>query len=604
VRKTFIILAVAGLIGAALYAFNKAQGTQLKWEDQKVGYQFRQQSQTSYSSRRNAGPDTIIDIEGYITVTVMEKDTSTVRLKADIHDVSARIDAIENRELSRRLTTVCTISVDTRGQLAQFQFNETMDEKSRSMVIGLFKHYEVILTDDNDVIYHNDSLGRYLARYNIDPQGNFTKRKIEYVSLSQQNKQPLTSLTASVLSSNTQFGLSKTFWLDFLEGEETIAFSETQQLFEVEQRFSLKRLTHPFEKQILESKNDPDSMLSKIPGNKNNTLLQPAPSIEQEIPDSDHVSTIESAASLSDFIDIITEMPDSIPIGDSDAIKLYLKNHPEIVLELPELIKTGQLADNKIGFLIAILGIIETPQSQESIMTILTDPNARANDRFRAAVASASVHYPTEDTINTLFDMTYAIDSMDDDSIAGSALMSLGTISSNLSEISSQKSQEINQWLLNRLFSTDIQKEKIYLLDALGNSSAKMSMNDIVPFLNDSSPNVQNASIDFLSHIVDPGSRNWLQERYPREQDPFLRRRVIKSMNKQNLEYHDLEQVYDWLLGEPNHGVRAQMYELLNDHLHEFPLTNDHIRNLFQVESSESNVKSIYRLKVNSDRLY
>ena len=576
--KYFAIFLV--LSGLLLYLYNVNGSKSVDSKDSHLSYQWNRDEvlyefsyKTTFLYPKTAPVH--INLEGLIHIEKERFLDEAIYARVKIYPKDSLLDGVDSNEISRALREPFSVKINKYGIFEKFIFSKNRDEKEKSMAEGFLKSFEFQLSDAK-VSHQKDEKGEYLVHYSYDAgKKEIQKLKNEYTKTFDSKSSPSKLIKIEVINYR---GLARVdgvgFWVEDIKIDEVLKYSLFNQTFTVKQNIILKKIYLPQDeiKKIITEK------ATKYTNQKiEKTPLPKLPTI-----------------SLDVFVNTLNELPKKFTIKQSDMMKELLISNPEIVNKIPQLILSKKISDDKIAFIIALLGMVGTEETQKILNEMFVDGSFNPDMKFQMAVAFSSIKHPSGETIELLLDYDGLLQKGMDKTLAGSALMSVGSISSHIKNYDIEKSNQIKEKLLLGLQYASTLEETVYTLDALGNVADPSLSREIIPFLNSNEELIRKASVDALSY--DENIEDILLDHYKSEPDSRVRLSVVKKLNNNLVQKSTIENLLNSVGSEKDNKVRYYIYKLVNNNK-DYPYNESVVENLIEQENSTRNLKELILMK-------
>ena len=216
-----------------------------------------------------------------------------------------------------------------------------------------------------------------------------------------------------------------------------------------------------------------------------------------------------------------------------------------------------------------VIGILEkigSADAQSALSTIMKDKDIIETNRIRAIVALNGVEKPSDHTVDTLINQAAIRDNKDDNIIANTSLLALGSAGYKLMD-KTDKYNEIQAYFENTLNNDSINRRTTLL--SIGNTADKYFYNKVSPYLKDNNPENRAAAVYAASSI---------------------------NMNE------FMGNVESFLQNEKENSVRAEVYSAFALSRHPTEQMTNIIKENFYKESKQSETNMITYLKNNINK--
>lgn len=298
-----------------------------------------------------------------------------------------------------------------------------------------------------------------------------------------------------------------------------------------------------------------------------------SPEIEQRYAAA--VAKLSAAQDLSEIILSKTEL------------EAYLRQYPELIKEIPDTVRSGNLPPRNTLALIHSLGMVGGVEAENNIIALFDDKSLNKNLRIQAIVAGSELENPSDQVVNSLWKL--ANDNSAD--IANAALLNIGIIISNLQGAGAERYGHV----LNDLISS-FQKaqqsnssEAAVLMEALANTGAREIIPIVSVYLDSPSPKDRSAAALALRRVSGADIEALLVGLVSDDETPDVRRAAVEALQGRSEVEWTENQLSELLFDEPNAGVRAEIIRYFGARLDSFPQSRGVIRELLSRESDPRN---------------
>lgn len=248
-------------------------------------------------------------------------------------------------------------------------------------------------------------------------------------------------------------------------------------------------------------------------------------------------------------------------------MKKLLEENPYLISQVPDKVKSeGKNNNDANRMVIGILEKIGSADAQSALSTIMKDKDIIETNRIRAIVALNGVEKPSDHTVDTLINQAAIRDNKDDNIIANTSLLALGSAGYKLMD-KTDKYNEIQAYFENALNNDSINRRTTLL--SIGNTADKYFYNKVSPYLKDNNPENRAAAVYAVSSI---------------------------NMNE------FMGNVESFLQNEKENSVRAEVYSAFALSRHPTEQMTNIIKENFYKESKQSQTNMITYLKNNINK--
>ncbi|PNU21068.1 hypothetical protein C2E25_04515 [Geothermobacter hydrogeniphilus] len=498
------------------------------------------------------------------------------RVAMQMAPVKVLANGIEQPALATALTKIFYVQMGTDGRMGRFEFSPIIDDDTADFISGLLYTLDVIFPVNDRKVYtasHQDGLGDYLASYSQQGE-QVRRRKLRYL-------RPEPGQKIEILASETDFRVDTAGnWLQELNGREQLRVSLGDDLFQTDTvtTVSLVKMDTP-QTSLLDDLTDV-RMLEDLSTKPAPVHSKPKLQTEAEPP-------VDLGQLLGSYTELSHEQ--------SLLLRQTLRNNPELMLQLPQLLSAAELSDKMAAELIKILGIVGLPQAQESLVEIASSPSFDAQDQFRAVISLSGLTQPlTPETENFLLGSFDALATQDElpDALESSLLVA-GAIAGNLRTSYPQQADQLNADLLDLVTQATTPRQQRKLLIALGNSRAEENIPVLGRFLDDVDPQIKEAAATALGKYDSPEASEILTASLQHEQDVPVTKAILRGLQRKKPDFETLETVGKLLLNSNDTGVRRLAVQVLDGQTGNRSQVRKLLRQALETETSRQNMKLI-----------
>lgn len=247
----------------------------------------------------------------------------------------------------------------------------------------------------------------------------------------------------------------------------------------------------------------------------------------------------------------------------------------EMPFVLLELMKTQQLSDRTRADLYLVFELAGSPEAQAALTSVFTDQSWSRDDGMRAIVALGGVANPTEDSLAALWGTAHSALMGDDrDDLPSTAALALGSLGRGLHTEQDTNYSSLRSGLLDGASSAADTHQRAVFLHALGNTGdPDPSMrSNIVPFLNDSAPEVRAAAAKTLGRLGTSQVADQLLQSFEHEQNDVVRGSITEALASwEDPSLPAVKSVRAAIRDERDENVRYNMALLLGKSMETFP---------------------------------
>ena len=201
---------------------------------------------------------------------------------------------------------------------------------------------------------------------------------------------------------------------------------------------------------------------------------------------------------------------------------------------------------------------------------------------------------PRDSVINELWSLTQikSDNPSEHNALATAALLALGSIASNPSDI---RSEEIVEHLIRRLgqAETDGEIQALDFIDALGNSGNVRVIEIAERYILSPVSGERSLAAGILRKVKDSRANQMLLEILDSDEAPEVRKEAIQTLSYRKLEASEFVRLSELMLEEPDSAVRQGMIAQLKDKIDREESVRASMEKLLEIETDGSNSRQI-----------
>ncbi len=366
----------------------------------------------------------------------------------------------------------------------------------------LLQQLEVVVRDKSRyTLEQHDGLGEYKALYHHE--GSVIKRiKKVYTKPVDHTQVLLYSSEATA-----RYKADKNWF-------ESIAFKErlrllhgNKRLLQTETTIALKRVATD------DGKRDTiDEHYFKVSKEEDSDLYQRVEHEQSESYFKAHGYTLEN---------LLAACKEGRKMEDYTRLEQYLRLHPN---EIPALYDVIAAAENDVARdLIAVMEVLQLPQSQELLTTIATDDSFTSMNRIRAIIAISGQKTLTNTLYNGLNVLVQDRHDEQTKDLSNTALLALGSISRD----SNKNSVEVRETLIGALSNAHGYDAVKTALLAIENAGVSRYVDVLLPYVHDVDRRIRLRAVTMLSPFIDKiAVKDAFEAQLQEEQDKRIRQKL------------------------------------------------------------------------------
>ncbi len=453
-----------------------------------------------------------VSFKGKLVVTVLEQKDNKIFVSYSLPNsvvkiISSGQEAVEQGQLIQEdLKQEIFAELNSQGKVISVSFDPNLSDISQNFARTLLSISQFVTPSSdrnpsNWETQEDDPNGKYIARYESS-WGKFEKTKLRYLE-SVSGKQPNTSEVKTTIKPEgkltANFNLQDGY-LTSLKGTESqqIIISKKnvgQVKTELDMTYVSQTVLNPTQLTKLQTAKTERNKLAQ------SVALSATPS-EAETEAKIQRQELEDATLETLLADL--KKAEASSDSNQNHTPLYLKLkalvylQPETSQTLGKLLLKADAQSLTMQILSGALSAVGNSQAQTALANTI---NARSQDWDALYVlipSLGSVNNPTQEAENILNQLAF---NSNDERIASTAQLALGTVAYNLTQTSPNRANKIVKQFVQKLSKTKSEEQTRQYLLVLGNTGSTNAFDTIVSFTKVSAPKIRGAATSALRLI-------------------------------------------------------------------------------------------------------
>lgn len=434
------------------------------------------------------------------------------------------------------LATPFFVTYDQAGAARLIHFEPQVDVITQGLLRSLVAATQVVLPSPLGTSWESteeDSTGRYLARYQLQPPLQLEKTKLRYTHLvTDKGLEPTGPSLHVQVHSSTRLSLAREdLWPEILLGQETLEVDSGPDMITPgsESRVELRLVERGSEPSLATAFRERQPSLLHLPMANSEAFQHQDPLA--------HHRRVLAGRTLKDFLRDLRSLPTERQAQDKARSKalegllaLFILE-PASASQVPALLRTG-LEPSAASPLLGALSAASTPESLSALARIVGDGSLALEVRVDATVALGMAPSPTEEGLSALRKLARGTEA----SLRETATLGLGGAAMHLRDTDKSAADSLVQELNSALAAATAPQEQVLLLRALGNTRAPSAFPSIQLFLSSRAPQVRGAAVEALRFMPAPQADTLLLERLSSDDSPEVRRAAVFAASFRPLE--------------------------------------------------------------------
>ena len=520
----------------------------------------------------SSGQSMAVKVDGILEFRTLEVSPVEVLVGMRFSSMEMMIAGVSDMAANQSLTQPFRVRIAANGPPRSFEFPAAFAGEQREVIENLVRMFQLTIEHgDAWVVQESNASGSYEAAYTRHSPSTLVKKKMRYIESAAATDPP-----EVVSEESIRIDVNKD-WITAMTIEETVTSNDLSGPSVVVKNYASLNLRARLTAGKAVKWNFVSS-LSPAVTSKQAAATRPAISLEE--------AELKLRASVS-ALDAAIEGR-SIFIHNLRDLLLVDGEMPLILLEL---MKTQQLSDRTRADLYLVFELAGNPQAQAALTSVLTDQSWSRSDGLRAIVALGGVTSPTKDTLNALWSTAHTtLMGEGRDDLPSTAALALGSIGRGLQSNQDASYSSLRSGLLDGASSATDNHQRAVFLHAIGNTADPdpSLQNNIVPFLNDSVPEVRAAAARTLGRLGTDQVADQLLQSLEHEQNDVVRGSLTEALSSWEAPtLTAIQSVRSVIQDERDENVRYNMALLLGNSMETFPENRKILEQLLAVEQSK-----------------
>ena len=507
-----------------------------------------------------------IALKGDLHLRVLSVSDDMVRVALQFTPLKITINGYPDTIAADKYSKLFMADMNKQGEFIKFYFSNELalnDEKGLEEIMlklqsvfgrGLGKSWN---TEERD------NHGVYRASYRaLDSGRTISKKKEKYVQVVNQDDETVKSEIVEIRKYEYNSRLAEDVsWLGYCMSSEHLAFktgSDVDCEISGMTEISFREFARAGDLHIWQDFS-PASLVNEWNSRPKNQL-----SISQ-IHDLDNFKRKYGDLSPKEFLDRYLKKTDKFSSAMISELISYLQLYPGSSGEFAAyLLANPGMREMGRAMIVHALGRVGNREAQESLCTIMNGRRYRNDNRQQAAVMMGSLDKPEQSTVDRLWDAYTGREKDYESNIHTTAVLSLGQIALTLDgRGKDSQSNEIKSRLKSQLGkSTDVNTQ-VALIHAAANTRDTSFVDDIIPYLGNSTTEIQAAAAMSLANFPEKRVDDILVRTYDSVDKYTVKEASIKGLNQRVYSSDAGESLMKQVVNEDNEILRSLIYSYL-----------------------------------------
>lgn len=521
----------------------------------------------------SSGQSMAVQLDGVLDFQTLEVNPADVLVGMRLATMKMTVSGVSDATVNHALTQPFRVRFAINGLPLSFEFPSALAAEHRELIENLVRMFQLVVEDgDAWVVQESNASGNYEAAYTRNSPSSLLKKKQRYFSSAAATSANL----PEVISDETIRLDVNNDWIAAMTLEETVSSKDFQGPSIVVTNHASLKLRERSTAGVADAWNFVSSVAPAM------TSKQAAPSTVPAI------SREEAERRLRADITALDAAAEGRSIFIHRLRDLLLVDG-ELPLVLLELMKTQQLSDRTRADLYLAFELAGSPAAQSALTSVFTDQSWSREDGLRAIVALGGVANPTQSTLEALWTTAHSTGG-DRDDLPGTAALALGSLGRSMNEAGDASYSSLQADLLDGASSAADTHQRATFLHAIGNTgdSDPLTRSNIVPFLNDSAPEVRSAAAKTLGRLGASQVSDKLLQSFEQEQNDVVRGSITEALSTwEDPTLPAIVSIRSAIKNERDEIVRYNMALLLGKSMETFPENRIVLEQLLGVEQSK-----------------
>lgn len=575
-RKKWILPAgfvSAGIIVSVFAFFWIGTAEALYWKTGAAQtYSFSYESSLKMTGANGAGTSKV-KIEGNLNFRIYSVSNSTVNAAFQFSPVKVYFADKEIVELQEMYSRYFTAQFKTNGEIERYTFANTISSKDEAMIKDLLAHFMPVLSTHRKRVWRSEqenASGSFICEYRNGQNGIY-KRKLHYEQIksfeqfSDREQENAYAAEVEIIESNIFFGYGNPYsWIREARGHEIEIFHlQNDTRVEAVSRFNLQPADSQPDQSLAIWNNDNtyDRFQSEVQNGLNSKEKLSFWEKEKLIYLKNKYSTISCEEVLNLFLS-----KEKAQWDDKIFVRDYLRLYPEQSDAIIVLLYNKGLSTSQQAGLIHILELADTPESQNTLVSIAKDTGMTHDNRLRAVVALSGIDTPTPAMITELSSVyDNALDEQDED-MSNTAVLALGNLSNTLALTESDdEAVDLSEKLKTKITSelTNENANTAAVLLAIENTRDSELAKYASGYIYSEDPNVRSAAASAFAVTDSRDAPDVLINAITSEHNDAVKESMIHTLRKMQADSGSFNRIHDLVKTEDSESVRKAMINYL-----------------------------------------
>lgn len=325
-----------------------------------------------------------------------------------------------------------------------------------------------------------------------------------------------------------------------------------------------------------QSARQPENLLVPIPGEDFKAIPQP-PAHQQKF--NNYLRSMNAAENVEQIIAWKLKLEEQ------------MERHPELIQEIPQLLESESLSRRAELALIHTLQEQTGVQAEQVLSSVAEDSSRPAHQRLQALVTLGGRENLSESGVETLWRLYSNSSAESVDDISRTALLNLGVAVAAISE--PERAEDLVLRIAEELYREQGNGSVALILDSLGNTSSRLVLNIVEPFLNSESAHYREEAAYALRAVPGEDVDELLLETVELEDDPGARRGAVQALLARPASEELIHAIGQLVLDEPEAELRHSMIQYLARFTSGYEASREYLLALLHKETSEDNYELI-----------
>lgn len=476
---------------------------------------------------------------------------------------------------------------DPKGRIQDFYFPGDWDKDQTDQLKGLAYYLQFSL--ESATREEQDTIGRFTTDYDVTPakttnnssnqHKEIIKTKKAYLDFSNVSNTKRTSPSNSNRSNNGAFNevnitdseqriTTSECWFKSSRGKESLEITGFNNSYVMETHQSFKILALP---------NQVPAELWLLPANHQLWQIKKE---TKELSDEELKAIEEELTQVLKSTDILTM--------NGRQLASFLEQFDPAINTILDLIQDKQFSDSELKRLFNALGHLDTPNSNQLLMTAISEADLNEENRFRAMRAITQGTTPITLALKEqMIDLLQTQNFIGSDALRGSAIMSLGAVIQRREH--NEHSDDVLYAIQGQMTTDTSPNERAAIAASLGNTGDERVLKTLAQFATDEHDRVRANVATSFGQIAHPEAKQILSDMLKREADNKPKQAAVNALRNFKLNSSEITSVEQVAKSSKSERTRRYAIQTLGAQTEHSEQIKSAMKRVMKTETSKRN---------------